>query len=119
MSRYLFPKELRIAKKAEIKNLFNQGVKFKVDGFFFCIYITNEKQSRFLVSVSKRVGSAPQRNYIKRIMREAFRLQQEQFTCSFDMAVFFKKKPYHTITLHCAKEAVKKAGLHLTKDLSL
>jgi ribonuclease P protein component len=49
-------------------------------------------QSRFGFAVSRRIGKAVQRNKIKRRMREAARLRQEQIQSGWDL-LFIARAP--------------------------
>ena len=46
---------------------------------------------RFAVSVSKRIAKAVQRNYMKRRMKEIFRLHSQLVEKNFDLWVVMKK----------------------------
>lgn len=47
---------------------------------------------RFAVSVNRKVGSAVQRNFIKRKMKELFRLNRHRVTESHDLWVVMKSR---------------------------
>ena len=49
--------------------------------------------SRFMISIRKSVGSAPVRNRIRRVVREAIRLNQHQLRGSFDVCLFLTRPP--------------------------
>jgi len=51
-----------------------------------------EKKTRLGVSVSKTCGNAVVRNRIKRLVREAFRLEQYNIPCDYDYLLIFTRK---------------------------
>ena len=53
-------------------------------------YRDNEEPTRLGVTVSRRVGNAVVRNRLKRLIREAFRLQQWDLPASLDIVVVAK-----------------------------
>ncbi|MEN8153130.1 MAG: ribonuclease P protein component [Acidobacteriota bacterium] len=60
---------------------------------FFFYYIKNDlPYHRFAVSVNRKIGNAVERNYIKRKMRELYRLNKEGPGINYDMWVLIKKK---------------------------
>lgn len=81
--RHTFPATLRIKSRDEFVDVFARG-KVIADGMLVMHGIRNPAQASFSaptklgLSISKKVGSAPTRNRWKRLIREAFRLQQAQ-----------------------------------------
>lgn len=56
------------------------------------IAANTEEKPRLGVSVSKTCGNAVVRNRIKRLVREAFRLEQYNIPCGYDYLLIFKRK---------------------------
>ncbi|TCM68644.1 ribonuclease P protein component [Acinetobacter calcoaceticus] len=80
MSIYSFGTELRLRCAADYKGVFD-GALFKVHQphFLFLAKITEQPNSRLgLVVAKKKVRRAHERNRIKRLARESFRLNQQQ-----------------------------------------
>ena len=55
--------------------------------------------ARFMISVSKRAGSAPGRNRIRRVIREAIRLNRHRLTRPFDICIFVTAPPSQPVRL--------------------
>lgn len=67
-------------------------------------------RNRLGISVSKKVGNSVVRHHLTRLVRESYRLNEEQFSCGYDMVVIVrpsaKGKSYHEVEsalLHIAK----------------
>ncbi len=62
---------------AEIKRVLDHGRR--VAGRWVNIYRLPQKDTRFAVLVSRRLGKAVRRNHMKRLVREIYRLHPEWF----------------------------------------
>ncbi len=90
-----FPKYLRLKGKKEISELFSDGSFFYL-GPFKVYYLIREGQTsmpRILISVPKsKFSKANKRNRIKRLIREAFRLNKEiLFGANHDLNLMIDK----------------------------
>ncbi len=60
---------------------------------FFLYFLRNDfPYHRFAISVNKKIDNAVHRNYIKRRMKELFRLNQHLVTSRHDLWIVVKKK---------------------------
>ena len=71
-----FPKSRRLRSKDEFRRIKKYGKKLTGRAVVFDILTEKFPYRSLGVSVSKRFGNAVQRNRFKRLIREAFRLQQ-------------------------------------------
>lgn len=68
------------------------------DGTLIVYGRRNEQpHSRLGLSVSKKFGGAVQRNRIRRLLREAYRLNQETFPPGYDWVLIPRTQPEYTL----------------------
>jgi len=85
--------ERRIRDKLDFDRLKKSGTKF-TDGVFLAVILPNDIGfSRLGIAVPKRVGSAVARNRMKRLIREAFRLNRDALPGSVDLLIIVRRPP--------------------------
>lgn len=81
MAFYSFPKKDRLCNSKRIETLFSEGERF-FEFPFKALWLEDPKSTvplKLAISVpKKRVAKATDRNHIKRLVREAFRIQKLQ-----------------------------------------
>lgn len=75
--RFTLPKDLILKKKVEIEKVLHSGKR--IPGHIFNTFIYASDRTRVAFLVSKKIGNAVQRNRMKRLLREAYRLNRLQF----------------------------------------
>ncbi len=80
-----FGRRSRLLRRDDFKLTFETGRRLKGDNLilWFASAPAKDALSRFGVSVSSKLGGAVFRNRIKRLLREAFRLNQARFKPGF------------------------------------
>ena len=88
-----FPKTVRLHHSQTIREVFEQGIYKSLGPINVKYKIVETECSRFAVSVKKKVGSAPCRNRIKRLLREAIRKEKSRLKCEYDIYFFVTTPP--------------------------
>ena len=87
MKKQGFPKSLHIRKQPAFDHVHQNG-SHAADSVLVVLTAANDlKHSRLGLSVSRKVGNAVVRNRWKRLIREAFRKQQNAVPQGFDFVV--------------------------------
>jgi ribonuclease P protein component len=87
-ARQMLQKEHRLTDKRDFQKVFHHGQSF-ANRYLVLYYMKNRTNDRFRIgfSVSKKVGKAVTRNRVKRLLREAFRLDKDRIKEAYDMVV--------------------------------
>lgn len=87
MKRFGFSKAKHLVKTDEISSVFSFNSRFSSEHFQVLVRPGAREVARVAVIVSKKTARlATARNYIKRVSREIFRMQQEQLA-GLDMVI--------------------------------
>lgn len=83
-----FGKDFRLTKQSEISRIFSEGQFFRAGYLKFKWRPSETGRLRVVISISKRAGNSPQRNRLKRVIREGLRRRVELEEKALDLAVF-------------------------------
>jgi len=90
--RFTFGKSDRILKRREFVDLSQHGRRCHNRQFIAIIRPARSDRSRLGVTVTKKVGNAVQRNRIKRLVREFFRLNRHGIAGEWDINIIAKRE---------------------------
>ncbi len=90
--RFSFTKADRILKRSEFIALSKSGRRVQSAEFIAYYLPAQYNQSRLGVTVTKRVGQAVERNRIKRLVREFFRLNRHCLSGKWDINIIAKRQ---------------------------
>jgi ribonuclease P protein component len=85
--RYGFTKRQKLRKPSEFRRVYDGKVRAGDDHLLVFGLLNDLGVTRVGLSVSKKHGSAVQRNRIKRLLREAFRLSQHDLPPGLDLVL--------------------------------
>jgi ribonuclease P protein component len=86
-----FSKQYRLLKRSDFTRCYSGGKRHFTSHFIIFVLPTTVEIWRFGLAVSRKVGGAVQRNRIKRLLREFFRLHRDLFPTGRDFAVVCKQ----------------------------
>src|SRR5690349_11401376 len=81
---YTFPKSLHLRKPAEFAAVYDAKVRESRGPLLIYSMPNTLGHPRIGLSTSRKVGTAPRRNRIRRMLREAFRLMQHDLPTGYD-----------------------------------
>jgi len=91
MAQYTFRKEERICLKADFQKISRKGAKYRSPYFRVSICRNSLPHRRLGITVGKIIGSAVQRNRLKRLIREFFRQNKGLLPGSLDLVITAKE----------------------------
>ncbi|OHB58012.1 MAG: ribonuclease P protein component [Planctomycetes bacterium RBG_13_44_8b] len=91
MAKCKFPKSAKLTSKSNFETVLKHKLFAKNDLMTLYIAPNNSGEARFAVSVSSKITSASARNRLKRLAREAFRLNRHNLPPDFDYLLIFSR----------------------------
>lgn len=91
MESQTFGRDERIRKRQDYLRIYQQGVRSYSAHFTIISCLNQAGVRRFGMTVSKKAGNAVQRNRIKRLLREFFRLNKTRLPAAQDIVIIAKK----------------------------
>ena len=91
MGVFSFSKIEKLLNRAEFVNLNRSGRRHHTRHFVFIFKKNGLSFARLGITVSKKIGNAVQRNRVKRLIREFFRLHRDHFPKGFDFVIAAKR----------------------------
>jgi len=85
--RATFPKQDRLKNNAEFRNVFDNGIRLRSKRVTIYALENGLPHTRVGMAVGKKTGNSPRRNRIRRVLREAFRLNRGLLSTSFDLVI--------------------------------
>jgi ribonuclease P protein component len=85
--RHRLPRALRLRSGRQFRAVYEARVSHRAGPLVVYARPNELDRLRLGLSVSRRVGGAVRRNRIRRLLREAFRLQQHDLPAGYDVAV--------------------------------
>ena len=82
-----FKRSQHLRSRAEFDAVYKAGFRQGSGPLLLFLLANDGKRTRFGISVSKKLGNAVRRNRVKRLLREAYRLQQHDLPQGFDWLV--------------------------------
>lgn len=105
----------RLRKNAEFRAVYRRGKSFSNNLLVLYVYRNRKNFNRLGISVSKKVGKSVIRNRIKRLIKESFRLNCDNFKTGYDLVFIARNasnnKDYSNIS-NSVKNLIKKSGLY-------
>lgn len=110
----------KLRKNNEFRNVYRRGKSFSTDSLVLYVYKVNsknetERENRVGISVSKKVGKSVIRSRVKRLIKESYRLNNDNLKRSYDF-VFIARTVAKDKTFKEIEESMKKlfrkAGLY-------
>ena len=100
----------RLKKNRDFQLVYKQGTSFA--NRFLVMYVKKNQlgRNRIGISVSKKVGNSVVRHHLARLIRESYRLHEEEFQCGMDVVVIARVN-----AKNCTYFEIEGALLHLGK----
>lgn len=98
-----------LKKNSYFQNVYKNGKSYS--NRFFVMYVLENslEKNRIGISVSKKVGNSVIRHHITRLVREAYRLQEEEFNSGLDIVVIARVSAKY-VSYHETARAIRHLG---------
>ncbi|MFW5924755.1 MAG: ribonuclease P protein component [Myxococcota bacterium] len=86
-----FPKSLRLRRRGEFRRVQSRGRRIHTPHFLIILHPRPDGGQKLGITVTKKVGTAVQRNRVKRLVREVFRHHRRRFPADAEVVVIAKR----------------------------
>ncbi|MFW6050564.1 MAG: ribonuclease P protein component [Myxococcota bacterium] len=86
-----FPKSLRLRRRGEFTRVQSRGRRIHTPHFLIILLPRPDEGQKLGITVTKKVGTAVQRNRVKRLVREVFRRHRERLPSGANYVVIAKR----------------------------
>ena len=101
-----------LKKNRDFQKVYRQGKSYANRFFVMYVLANGTEENRLGISVSKKVGNSVVRHHVTRLVREAYRLQEEMFNSGLDIVVVARATA-KDVSYHQVESAlVHLGGLH-------
>lgn len=98
-----------LKKNSYFQNVYKNGTSYANRLFVMYILKNNLEKNRLGISVSKKVGNSVIRHHITRLVREAYRLQEEKFNSGLDIVIIARVSAKN-VSYHETERAILHLG---------
>jgi ribonuclease P protein component len=109
-----FPKEERLRKRRDLDRVFKEGKAFKGPTFNSYVLSNTLGRPRIGIVVGRKFGGAVQRNRIKRLLRESYRLNKGLIEAGLDIVLL--PKPGRETNFKLVEEEFKRLVERIRRD---
>jgi len=95
--RHILPRLFRLRTRRDFRRVYQRGSRARGDHLIVVAFRRRSPGMRLGLSVSKANGRAIRRNKIKRVFREAFRLERPQLPGNFDLVLIPQPQPRYEL----------------------
>ncbi|AGL03981.1 ribonuclease P protein component [Desulfoscipio gibsoniae] len=110
-------KKYLIKKNSDYRKVYNKGISLSNRYTVIFVYKNNLNLKRLGFSVSKKIGKAVRRNFVRRRMKEICRLNKDWFLNGYDY-IFIARKGIDEISYKALKNGMEKLAYRISKHIT-
>lgn len=99
-----------LSKRGDFRRMYGKGRSYANDKLVVYVLENGYTYNRLGISVSKKVGNSVVRSRVTRLIKESYRLQEENIKVGYDIVVIARVNSKGTMC-----QTISKALLHLLK----
>ena len=111
-NQYIMRFSESLKKNSSFREVYKNGKSCVNSYFVMYVLKNNTERNRLGISVSKKVGNSVVRHHITRLVREAYRLQEEKFSSGLDIVVIARGASRKVTYQETEKALLHLGGLH-------